>query len=233
MTTQFPLSRGARLTAELIGLEREPLLMAEAAFAEPDRLVELAATSRFEPAFGPAGGYPGLRAALPDEYVSTVVEALAGPLSEAFRLGPIRPTRAQGAFSIVTLAEDALVTPQRAPHIDSAHPMQFAILHYLCSSEFGGTSFYRHRATSFETLNDRRLPSYKASRMEEGIATGYVGDGEPWFERIGQVVAEHNRLVAYRSCLLHSGHIPSPGMLTADPRSGRLTANVFVTFAQV
>jgi hypothetical protein len=40
-----------------------------------------------------------------------------------------------------------------------------------------------------------------------------------------------NRLVVYRSCVLHSGHVPSPQVLTADPRAGRLTANVFLTVA--
>ncbi|MBB5715202.1 DUF6445 family protein [Sphingomonas aerophila] len=229
--TQFRFAPGARLSARLIGADHEPLLHAEAAFANPDELVELAATAIFSPAFGPAGGYPGLRAALPNEYIQAVVNVLTRPLAEAFALGPIRPISAQGAFSIVTLPENALAAPQRAPHVDSVNPMQFAILHYLCDSSFGGTAFYRHRATGFEKLNESRLPGYNAIRSAEGAPTGYVGDGSPWFEQIGQVSAAMNRLVAYRSCVLHSGQIPSPELLTENPRHGRLTANVFVTFA--
>jgi len=232
MTTPFLIYRDSALTAALIGAEREPIIEADAALADPARLVEIAAASAFRPAFGPAGGYPGLRAALPDAYTETVVNALAGPIARVFALGRVRPVRAEGAFSIVTLPGDALVAPQRAPHTDSVNPLQFAILHYLCDPAFGGTSFYRHRATGFETLSDARLPAYQASRAQEGEAAGYVDDGEPWFESTARVAAGMNRLVAYRSCVLHSGHIPSPELLTADPRAGRLTANVFVTFAQ-
>jgi hypothetical protein len=231
MTMSFPLARGSRLTAALIGDEREPVLQTEAMLAEPGKLIELAVHSDFAPAYGPRGGYPGLRAVLPDEYVATVVNALAGPLAEAFALGSIRPIRAQGVFSVVTLPTDALVAPQRAPHVDSVDTMQFAILHYLCDGAFGGTSFYRHRATGFESLTQERLPAYTARRAGEDPAAGYVDDGAPWFERTGQVSASMNRLVAYRSCVLHSGHIPAPELLTSDPRRGRLTANVFVTFA--
>jgi len=231
MTTQFLLNRDSKMTAALIGEEREPIIEADAALADPARLVEIAAASDFRPAFGPAGGYPGLRAALPDAYVETVVNALAGPIAKVFGLGAVRPVQAEGAFSIVTLPETALAPPQRAPHTDSVHPMQFAILHYLCDAALGGTSFYRHRATGFETLSDTRLPAYQARRAEEGAAAGYVDDGEPWFQSTARIAAGMNRLVAYRSCLLHSGHVPSPELLDPDPRSGRLTANVFVTFA--
>jgi hypothetical protein len=197
------MARGARMTASLIGDEQEPLLQAEGALAEPETLIEIAAANRFEPAFGPAGGYPGLRATLPDEYVAAVVNALARPIAEAFSLGPVRPIRAQGAFSLVTLPPASLAAPQRAPHVDSVDPMQFAILHYLCDGAMGGTSFYRHRATGFETLSDDRLSAYQASRGREGLAPGYVDDGGPWFQRTAQVNASRNRLVAYRSCVLH------------------------------
>lgn len=207
------------------------MLATDAALERPDDLVALAADAAFSPAYSSAGGYPGLRAALPEAYIRAMVEALAGPLSDVFALGRIRPVKAEGAFSIVTLPVAALAAPQRAPHVDSVDPLQFAILHYLCDERFGGTSFYRHRATGFETLDQSRLPTYRTSRSAEGEAPGYVGDGAPWFERTTTVAAGFNRLVAYRSCVLHSGHVPSPELLSPDPRTGRLTANVFVTFA--
>ena len=231
MTTQFLLNREARLRAALIGDEREPLIEAEAPFADPGRLIDMAAASEFRSAYTPEGGYPGLRAALPDAYVDTVVDTFAGPIAEAFSLGRVRPVRAEGAFSLVTLPVGALAAPQRAPHVDSVDPLQFAVLHYLCDGALGGTSFYRHRATGFETLSEGRLPAYTASRSGEGACPGYVNDGAPWFESIARVAAGPNRLVAYRSCVLHSGYSPAPERLTADPRTGRLTANVFITFA--
>lgn len=229
--TSFPLARSSRLTASFVGDEGEPVLQTDAALQTPGALVELAASSVFTPAHGPTGGYPGLRASLPGDYIRALVEALAGPLSDVFSLGRIRPVKAEGAFSLVTLPSDALSVVQRAPHVDSTHPHQFAILHYLCDETFGGTTFFRHRATGFETITDDRLATYKAKRATEDVAAGYVDDGAPWFDRTGRTAAAFNRLVAYRSCMLHSGHVPSPELLSPDPRRGRLTANVFVTFA--
>lgn len=225
----FALAR-SRLTARAVGVEGEVLLETDAAFQHPQGLVDLAASSSLLPAYSATGGYPGLRASLPRDYIRTIVEALAGPISEAFSLGRIRPGKAEGAFSIVTLPDDALSTVQRAPHVDSTNPHQFAILHYLCDAAFGGTTFFRHRATGFETLSEDRLPSYQAHRASEGGASGYVDTGAPWFEPIGRVTAGFNRLVAYRSAVLHSGYVPASAVLSPDPRKGRLTANVFVTF---
>jgi len=231
MTTPFAPARGTRLTAASIGRERQPLLEADGFLADPIGLVALAAAADFRPAFGPGGGYPGLRAPLPNAYIEAVVDTLVGPLAEAFALGAVRPARAQGAFSLVTLPPDALVPAQRVPHVDSVDPMQFAILHYLCDGAAGGTAFYRHRATGFERLSDDRLPAYTATRAAEGAPDGYVDDGAPWFEPVARVTATMNRLVVYRSCVLHSGTVPSPDRLSADPRRGRLTANVFLTLA--
>lgn len=233
VVTAFTLARRSKLTAMYVGAEGEAVLESPAAFEHPEHLVDLAASIPFAPAYTSTGGYPGLRASLPDYYIRTVVEALAGPISEAFSLGRIRPVKAEGAFSLVTLPGDALSTAQRAPHVDSTNPHQFAILHYLCDEAFGGTSFFRHRATGFETLSEHRLATYRTHRATEGVAAGYVDDGAPWFEPTARVSAGFNRLVAYRSCVLHSGHVPASTMLSPDPRSGRLTANVFVTFASV
>jgi len=220
------------MTAGYIGNEREPLLRVEAMVAQPQTLIDLAAATRFAPAFGPTGGYPGLRAPAPSDYVETIVRALTGPIAEAFSLGPIRPLRANCSFSLVTLPADKLVPVQRAPHVDTVNGWQFAILHYLCDPGFGGTAFYRHRATGFETLTEERLPAYHSARGEEGWADGYVEEGAPWFERTAEVPADFNSLVVYRSRVLHSGRILAPERLSPDPRRGRLTANIFATFAK-
>ena len=229
MTTSFDLATGVRLGASVIGSEQEPLLQADGFLADPAGLRDIAAAQAFQPAFGPTGGYPGLRAALPDGYIQAVVNVLVRPLAEAFSLGSVRPLHAQGAFSLVTLPPADLKPAQRVPHVDSVNPMQFAILHYLCDEAAGGTAFYRHRATGFELLSQARLAAYDAVRATEGAPAGYVDDGAPWFERTAWVTAKWNRLVVYRSCVLHSGTVPSPEMLSSDPRRGRLTANVFLT----
>jgi len=39
-------------------------------------------------------------------------------------------------------------------------------------------------------------------------------------------------VLVYRSCLLHCGLIPPDMPLIANPAKGRLTANIFVNYAQ-
>jgi hypothetical protein len=125
---------------------------------------------------------------------------------------------------------------QRTPHIDTVYPLQFALLHYLCDPDFGGTSFYRHRATGFETLDEDREATYYAVRKgelsQEAPPQRYVGDDTGHYARIGGCDAQPNRMAIYRSCLLHSGHIRDDKPLVANPRTGRLTANIFVNYRQ-
>lgn len=227
--SRFPLSPRFSLSLEHLGHEREPLLIVDGLLADPGVLVDEAASAPFTPAYGSAGGYPGVRAPAPLDYVGDVARALAGPISDAFGLGPVGLVRATCSFSLVTLRPGALVPSQRVPHIDTVDPWQFAILHYLCPARFGGTAFFRHRATGFETLNAERLPAFDAARAAEPDETGYVDGSGRSFEKIGEVGAACNRVAIYRSCLLHSGVIRAPDALSANPRCGRLTANIFLT----
>lgn len=227
--TRFPLNPQLRVSATRLGAEGEPLLVIDDLLQRPAELVDAAAAATFAPAHGPAGGYPGLRAEAPLDYVAAAARMICGPVGQAWGLGPVVPARAECSFSLVTLPPDALVPAQRAPHIDTTHPLQFALLHYLCGPVHGGTAFFRHRATASAVLTEANRPAYEQARAGEGEGEGYVADGAPWFDCIGEVPAAFNRLVVYRSCLLHSGRIPDPAALSPDPRSGRLTANIFLT----
>jgi len=228
---RFPLSPTMRVAASRIGRDGEPVLLVDRFLADPHALVDAAAASDFAPAYGSGGGYPGIRASAPLDYVEDAVRALVGPIAEAFGLGAVRPRHAECSFSLVTLPPDRLVPAQRAPHVDTADPRQFAILHYLCGPAFGGTAFFRHRATGFEAITEARLPAYEAARAREAAGEGYIAGDDAAFERIGAVEAAFDRVVVYRSRLLHSGLVGDPAALSADPRTGRLTANIFLTLA--
>ncbi|KQM98182.1 MULTISPECIES: DUF6445 family protein [unclassified Sphingomonas] len=224
----FALDPAAAPRTARIGTEREPLLLIDGALLDPQRLVEIAAAGSFAPAYGPAGGYPGIRAPMPSAYADTVVRALDPLLRDAFALGDVRLGRAECSFSIVTRPAADLVPTQRAPHVDTVDPLQFAILHYLCDPAHGGTAFYRHRATGYETLTADRLPQYEAVRAGEADPPGYIDGTTPAFEQTAIVAGRWNRLVVYRSRVLHSGQVH--GALDPDPRRGRLTANIFLTY---
>lgn len=216
-----------------IGSEREPLLQIDDLLNKPEDLAAYAATeTSFAPVYGPDGGYPGIRAPAPLDYVEAVVRGVDPLLRQAFGLGRARLANAECNFSLVTLAPDDLVAAQRVPHVDTTYGLQFAFLHYLCRPDQGGTAFYRHRATGFEALTPERAEQYKAARAaEEGQeSSGYIDGDTPHFEQTGAVEAAFNRLVIYRSRVLHSGQIPPGSNLSPDPRQGRLTANIFVTY---
>ena len=231
--TQAPPDQRMRSTSGTIGAEQEPILLVDNMLSNPEALLRSADDATFAPAFTPAGGYPGLRAAVPRAYTDAMIRTLMGPIQETFGLGPVQASKVECTFSIVTLPPDRLAPPQRAPHVDSTDRHQFAILHYLSKPDFGGTAFYRHRATGFETITSDRKDRFLAARAEEGWAPGYVADGEPWFEQTVEVDAAFNRVIIYRSNILHSGRILLPDRLSPDPRLGRLTANIFVTFSPV
>ncbi len=224
---------GARL--EHLGDEAEPLLIVDEAVAQPGTLIEIAAgNAAFSEAATRDNFYPGRLAPAPLEYVGGLGRALDPLIREGFGLRDVSLGHASCNFSMATLAPEALKLAQRIPHVDTVDPLQFAILHYLCDPRLGGTGFYRHRATGFESLTPERLRIYQAV-LDAELAVAppppaYIDGDTPLFARTRLVEAVFNRVIVYRSRTLHSGHIPDPAALSADPRRGRLTANIFLTY---
>lgn len=215
-----------RISARRIGHEAEPVVIVDDFAPDPDGLRRFAQACRFEPA---GDHYPGIRAALPKHCLKAVADPMALIFREAFGVtGRVRVLDA--SYSIVTEAPSALTLAQRLPHVDATAPGRLAMVHYLGAETFGGTAFYRHRSTGYETISEGRSAGYFASLKHE-IALhppqDYIAGDTPLFERIGGVEARFNRAVFYRSHLLHSGAIPSGARLSADPAQGRLTITGF------
>jgi hypothetical protein len=138
----------------------------------------------------------------------------------------------EAGFSLVTVQPHQLQPIQRAPHFDSPDPGILALLHYLRIPEGSGTAFFRHRATGIERVTTQNFDLFVATASSElpklAADSGYVRGSDPFYEEIGSVEAVPDRLIIYHGSLLHSGIIP-PGMsFSADPREGRLTANIFI-----
>jgi hypothetical protein len=131
------------------------------------------------------------------------------------------------SFSMVTTAPSALTPPQRAPHFDSTDPGYLAVLHYL--SDTAGTAFYRQRLTGIEQVDASNVDRFvDCARPSAAMTKGYIHGSDAFYEQIGLVEGVADRLVIYRGSLLHSGMIPPDAVFSADPRQGRLTANLFV-----
>ena len=214
---------------ERIGHEREPVVIIDGFSSDPAALVEQAAGLSYARR-GPY--YPGIQAPAAPAYLSERTALLNDVLSSVFGVS-------RGAdlmecnYSVVTTPPRALLPIQRLPHFDSTAPETIAVLHYLCGPEDGGTAFYRHRSTGFETVSTARYGDYTDTLQKEVRARGipqadYMRADASLFEQTCKVEAAFNRLVIYRGWSLHSGAIPPELSFSPDPRKGRLTVNTFL-----
>ncbi|MEL6661432.1 MAG: DUF6445 family protein [Pseudomonadota bacterium] len=218
---------GSAFRTEVVGTEAEPLVIIDDFAEEPEALFETACAQ----AYSPRGvHYPGVRAQADPAYLGARMDLLKEVLTDVFDM-PRGAALVECAFSLVTTPRDALTPIQRIPHFDSTDPGRLALLHYLCDERGGGTAFYRHRASGFETISQDRHSAYGAALQKEVDAlpdSGYVDGDTDLFEETGRVAARFNRMVIYRGYRLHSGVIPTGLPLSSEPREGRLTVNTFL-----
>lgn len=222
-----------QIAARRIGQEAQPIATIDGFHPDPDSLRAAAARTAFEPG---RNHYPGVRAPLPPDYFAAVRPALTAALAGVFdHTGPIALIDA--SFSIVTTSADRLSATQRLPHMDALDLRRVALVHYLDPAARDGTAFYRHRATGYETIDQRRsdiyLAALNAELREHGApGPGYITGPTPLFEQTARVEARYNRAAIYRSTLLHSGSIAPDAILSADPTRGRLTVTAFLKLDQ-
>jgi hypothetical protein len=225
----------SRITArtDRIGAEGSPVLVIDNFAADPQALVDYAASlAPFPPA--EQTFYPGVRAPVPMPFVQGAHAYLEAALREAFDLGDQIVVSGGWDFSLVTRPPEALTLRQRMPHIDSTHPGNLALLLYLPPAGHGGTGFYRHRSTGYETITEDRFDHYEA-RLKADIAAlgepqGYICGDSAVFERVADYEAVFNRMLVYRSRNLHSASLAPDFAGSPDPRAGRLTLNLFLHF---
>ena len=180
--------------------------------------------------------YPGRRRVIgpadpaANDYVEQICRESAQFIAGAFDIESF--TLLEASFSMVTTKPSDLSRPQRAPHLDSPDPKHFALLHYLRVPAGSGTAFYRQRSTGIERVTERNIAEFvtTAERDAASLAadSGYISGSDRFFEQTEAIEAIPDRLLIYQGGLLHSGIIPPAMSFSADPREGRLTANLFV-----
>ncbi len=218
-----------KVTTHRHGAERQPVVVIDHFLPHPEALVTDACSRSFKP-IGPY--YPGLRSPADPNHLASAGELLESVLREVF--GITRGVRlVECHYSLVTTPPDELAPIQRLPHFDTTDPGRIALLHFLCGAEHGGTRFYRHRQTGFETVTSERFARYREALHREAADAGlpparYCAGDTRQFEQIAAHQACFNRALVYRGFNLHSGFIPESMTFTADPAAGRLTVNTFL-----
>lgn len=231
----FALASSASPQITRTGKDKAPVVTVDGVMKDWTQLRNFAAAQDFRDV-GRNGGFPGLRSGLPAEYVRSLLRRI-DPLvrSTFFPDMAVKLTRFDCNLSLVTYAPAALHPGQKLPHVDIAASNRIAMLHYLCPAHFGGTAFFRHTALDIEHVSPDLLGRWMAVRQEEKAAlppdAGYPDADTPGYDRIATFDARPDRLLVYRSNVLHSGIIDRPGLLSFDPMKGRLTANFFLDYA--
>lgn len=213
---------------EVVGTECSPVVIFGDFAPRPDLLVDDAAMLGFAPM---GMHYPGVRAAISKRILAPLITAVEPIIAEVF--GYSKVDVADAFYSLVTTPPDALTPIQRLPHFDGVELERLALLHYLAPDAPGGTAFYRHRATGFETVTATRLAPYRAALESDVAREGlpeptYIDGNTTMFEQIARFDGRFNRAILYRGNSLHCAWLPGGTPFDTDPRKGRLTLNTFL-----
>lgn len=181
--------------------------------------------------------YPGIRRSLnPNieaerDYVN-FLSKLAGPvMHEAF--GTKRFSVDHASLSLMTKRSYEANPLTRIPHYDEIKKTKYALLHFLSPRTQGGTGFYRHKRTGFEKITPERKDDFHEGLRQDWAAYGdpeqaYMSGSNQTYEQTGYFDGHFNRVLIYSGALLHTAQVPSDFAYSADPRKGRLTANLFL-----
>ncbi|WP_370241571.1 DUF6445 family protein [Marisediminitalea sp.] len=174
--------------------------------------------------------YPGLRMPAPAGYLRYALATI----NLAFKKCRIADTLSDGEayFAMVTRPPAELTTEQSIPHFDRPYSHEYAVVHYLCSPAFGGTSIYRYNPTGQVAVTEATLNRYQQSLDAElaalPVTPGYINGDTRLFSRVAQVPCAFNRAVIYPCALLHSGDIPANFIPDLNPYTGRFTVTAFL-----
>jgi hypothetical protein len=213
-----------------IGAEHAPLLVIDNLLADPDELVEMAVSKTYGDV---VSYYPGVRAKVPLTFQRFLLDELRGEFASSFGVNGKLLRFTACHFSLITTPKERLTYMQRIPHVDSLFSNELALILYLFRTDMGGTSFYRHRKTGFEFVDQARNAEYWRHIQEEQAEVergppAYIDGDTDFYERIGHQEGVFNRMLVYRRTSLHSGALRPGFVPVSDPRQGRLSLNGFI-----
>lgn len=223
------MTAASAIRIDHIGSEQQPVIIIDDFVSDPNRLRRAAEALEYRPM---GRHYPGLRAEVAAGDVDWYLAPVQGLIAEVFGFREPAALISAG-YSIVTTPPANLTPIQRLPHFDGLEAGRIALLHYLNGQEQGGTAFYRHRSTGYETISAARHAPYDAALHRDVARHGlpepaYVSGDTPLYEQIACFDARPNRALIYRGHTLHCAHLPADLDFTPNPRTARLTVNSFL-----
>lgn len=221
------------IRVEWIGEERNPVVVIDNFV--PDPIAMLTFAKSLDYAVLPNHYYPGVRAEPPQgrhDYGDATFATISACLRDYFGCRQ-QAQIFRTLFSIATTTPDALDDVQRLPHHDTVFENRYAAVHYLCDPKFGGTAFFRHRSTGYETITEERYNLYMAQLKTEiaryGLgAPAFIAGDTAIFDHVATFEPAYNRAILFRGHTLHSGAITNSHDLPDDPDSGRLSVVSFI-----
>jgi hypothetical protein len=228
----FAFNPNASVSSARVGKCPIAVIVADNVLLHPHQLAEFARGLTF--AEDDSNLYPGIRARLPAEF------------SRPFHAWLTKTLRCTGVleknsyvhedasfFSIVNKSRANLLPLQRIPHYDSIDPRVFAAVVYLFDRANSGTSFYRHRATGYETIGDDNKDNYKMALNRNMKTFGppakeYANGSNALFERTHSVDSVFNRIVIYSGNVLHAADIDGSLFTGNDNNQWRLTISSLI-----
>ena len=221
------------ISIDYLGKEKQPLIMIDNFVPDPQALSHEALDQDFAP-MGPH--YPGLRSAVAQERLLSFLTPIVPLICEVFGLSRVDVIDAM--YSVVTTKAQDLTPIQRLPHFDGLETERLALLHYLSPSSQGGTAFYRHRLSGYESITKDRFVDYSQKLHAEVARIGlpapaYISGDTDLFELTKRIEARPNRALIYRGHILHCADLPEglymPQDATKDElKQGRLSVNTFL-----
>jgi hypothetical protein len=230
----FSLNPAAKREVILVGQELTPIVVIDDfALKVNDHLCFAGNENEYSPS--KQDHYPGVRKAVAENYGEHLCQLYFDLIRSTYHIDSSQQAQTiLSAYSLTTTPAEQLTPIQMVPHLDSTIESQFAIVHYLCNKNHGGTSFYRHKKTNFERINTERLPIYAQIIKQQAMAAQlhkkpqYINSSTVLFEQVATIEAQMNRAIIYPSNLLHSANIQTNSGLSVDPKKGRLTISSFI-----
>ena len=227
-------SEKADLKLELLGATKAPLLIIDNGSSQLDKIKKTAINSDF--CVDQANNYPGIRAPIDRETVIAYIKPLLPFLYKVFKIPEqLTPHPIDNYYSLITTDEQDLTPSQTIPHFDTNNRYYIAMIHYLNDGDFGGTGFFKHKATGYEFVDQARRKPFLRS-VERYLTDNinkpmqYCNARHPAFELHHSAEYKANRMLIFQGFMLHSTLVNTQRGICSSPQKGRLTANLFIDF---